>query len=459
MQNGLTPAQAMSRAAELFSANNFKDAQALCEAILRVDARHFYALHLLATIAVLENRFQDAIPIATRAIDIDPRHAEALCNRGAALRALNRFDEALRDYDRALAVMPRYASAWNNRGVALAALNRHPQALEAYERALEVDPDFVRARFNRSLSRLVLGDFERGLPDYEFRWAGSDLQGSARAFRQARWTGREDLRGKTILLYAEQGFGDTIQFCRFVPQVKSRGAKVLLEVQAPLKGLAASLPGVDTVIASGEPLPPFDLHCPLISLALSLGTRVDSIPRDAPYVTAPAERIERWRARLGETAGPRIGLAWSGSTTLKNDHNRSIGLSRLAALRCEGCTLVSLQKDVRDSDRLALDGSAIARFENDIVDFQDTAALVTLMDLVISVDTSVAHLAGAMAKPVWILLPFSPDWRWLLEREDSPWYPTARLFRQRSIGDWGPLIEKVRRELQQFIAAPRQVAQ
>ena len=459
MQKGLTPAQAMSRAAALFGARNFKEAQALCEAILRGDERHFYALHLLATIAALESRWEDCVRLSSRALQTDPHHAEALCNRGAALRMLNRIDAALDDYERALAAEPRYVSAWNNRGVALAALNRHAEALENYERTLEIDPNFDRARFNRSISRLTLGDFEGGWPDYEWSWTGSEMQTAPRAFPQPRWTGREDLRGKTILLYAEQGFGDTIQFSRYLHRVHERGAKILLEVQSPLKSLMSPLSSVDQVFAAGEALPPFDFHCPLISLALSFGTRLESIPREVPYLAASHERIERWRTRLGETTGPRIGLAWSGSTTLKNDHNRSIGLARLTALLSEGCSLVSLQKDVRDSDRPALDGSAIARFENDIADFQDTAALVTLMDLVISVDTSVAHLAGAMAKPVWILLPFSPDWRWLLEREDSPWYPTARLFRQRRIGDWEPVIEKVRRELQQLIAAPQQVAQ
>ena len=449
MQKGLTPAQAMTRAAELFSANNFKDAQALCEGILRVDAGHFYALHLLGTIAVLESRWEDGVGYTSRAIAIDPRHAEVLCNRGAALRMLNRFEEALADYDRALAVMPRYASAWNNRGVALAALNRHREALESYERALEIDPGFARGRFNRAISRLTLGDFEGGLPDYELRWSGSELRTAPRTFAQPRWTGREDLRGKTILLHAEQGFGDTIQFCRYVPLVKERGAKVVIEVQAPLEALLARVAGVDQVIASGKSLPAFDFHSPFASLPLAFGTRVDSIPNDVPYFSALPERVDRWRERLGGTSGPRVGLAWSGSAILRNDRNRSMSLAMLAsAVGNTGCSLVSLQKDVRDSDRGALEGSGIARFESEIGDFEDSAALASLMDVVVCVDTSVAHLAGALAKPVWLLLPFSPDWRWMLEREDTLWYPTARLFRQERIGDWEPVLHRVREELE-----------
>ena len=448
MQKGLTPAQAMTRAAELFSANNFKDAQALCEGILRVDAGHFYALHLLGTIAVLESRWEDGVGYTSRAIAIDPRHAEVLCNRGAALRMLNRFEEALEDYDRALAVMPRHASAWNNRGVALAALNRHSEAIESYERAVELDPNSARARFNRAISRLTLGDFERGLPDYEFRWSVREPHASPRTLPQPRWTGGEDLRGKTILLHAEQGFGDTIQFCRYASLLAARGARVTLEVQAPLVGLLGRMRDVNRIIAAGESLPPFDLHSPLASLPFAFGTRLETIPNGVPYLHALPGRVGLWRQRLGETTAPIVALAWSGSATLRNDRNRSMSLAMLAAaFEGAGCRLVSVQKDVRDSDRDALRGSGMARFENEIGDFDDTAALVSLADVVVCVDTSVAHVAGALGRPAIVLLPFQPDWRWTLDRDASPWYPAMRLFRQPAIGDWPSVIGRVKDEL------------
>ena len=439
----------MSRAAALFNARNFAEAGAICEEILRIDAGHFYALHLLGTIAVLESRWEDGVRLTSRAIQVDPRNAEVLCNRGAALRMLDRFDEALGDYDRALAFMPRYPSAWSNRGVALAAMNRHSDAIESYDRALQIDPNYPRARFNRSISRLTLGDFERGLPDYEMRWTGSEMQMTPRSFAQPRWTGREDLAGKTIFAYAEQGLGDTIQFARYARLLKARGATVVLEVQAPLRKLLARCEGVDHVVVAGEPPPRFDFQCPLASLPFAFGTRKDSIPADVAYLMPEEDPIERWSAKLGEPKGLRIGLAWSGSTALRNDRHRSMSLATLAgAVAGEGRTLVSIQKDVRDADRAALDRFSVLHFEDELTDFDETAALVDLMDVVICVDTSVAHLAGALGQPLWLLLPFSPDWRWMLEREDTPWYPTARLFRQPRIGDWAAVLERIRGELE-----------
>ena len=438
--------QAMQRAAELFQAGRWDEAEALCHEIQRRErGRHFYAWHLLSVIALHRGQHEAAAELATRALALEPRHVDVLCNRGAALRNLGFHEQALADYDAAIAVAPANLAAHNNRGVALAALNRYDEALDAYERALAIDPADARARFNRGLAHLVRGDLKAGFTDFESRWTGSDTQAGPRPMPAPQWSGREPLAGKTILLHAEQGLGDSIQFARFVPQVAERGATVIVEAHGGLGPLLEPLPGISRVIARGDPLPPHDLHCPLMSLALAFGTTLDTIPNAVPYLRAPQGHLARWRERLGERRRPRVGLAWSGSTTLRNDRNRSIPLAQLAALREMPFEFFSLQKEVRPADAAALaSGAPIAGFAAELADFRDTAALVELMDVVISVDTAVAHLAGALAKPVWVLLPWSPDWRWLLGREDSPWYPTARLWRQSRAGDWAGVIERVR---------------
>lgn len=435
---------AMERAARLYAAGDLGGARAACREILRADARYFFALHLLATIAAREERWEECLRYASDALVMDPRNVEVLCNRGAALRMLGRPDEALADYDRALALAPARAEVLNNRGVALAALNRHGEAIECYGAALAVAPDYARAGFNRSVSRMLVGDFDGGWADHEFRWRGGDRPMQPPASRAPRWTGREDIRGKTILVGAEQGLGDMIMCSRYARLLRDRGARVVLEAHAPLVPLLRGLDGADQVIALGEALPPHDYHVPIMSLPLAFGTRVETIPREVPYVSAPPGHVERWRPALASARRPLVGLAWSGSATLRNDRNRSIALPGLEALRDADATFVGLQKDVREADRPHLDtGRRILHFESELADFRDTAALVSLMDVVISVDTSLAHLAGAMGKPTWILLPFSPDWRWLLGRDDSPWYPTARLFRQPRPGEWKGVIGRV----------------
>jgi tetratricopeptide (TPR) repeat protein len=450
----MNPDDAIERAAALFGAGRLGEAQSLCDFILRADPRHFYALHLAGAIALRRGGLEDCVAYATRALEIDPRHVEALCNRGAALRRLNRIDAALADYDRALAVDARSALALNNRGVALAALNRHDEAIASYTASLARKPDDASATFHRGLSRLVSGDFGGGWRDLEARWGGAETQGPARQFAQPQWSGREDVNGKTVLLHAEQGLGDTIHLCRYAALVRDRGAHVVFEAQPALAGLLASLEGVDAVITQGATLPPFDYHLPVMSLPRAFATTLDTIPARIPYLHAPEEHVSRWRARLGEQRAPRIGLAWSGSATLVNDRNRSIALADLEPLRAMEATFVSLQKEVRDADRAALrSATPLLHFGAELTDFRDTAALVSQMDLVISVDTAVAHLAGAMGKPTWILLPFSPDWRWL-GRDDSPWYPTARLFRQPAIGDWQRVIAALAGALREIATTP-----
>jgi hypothetical protein len=266
---------------------------------------------------------------------------------------------------------------------------------------------------------------------------------------QPLWLGEVGIEGKTILLHAEQGYGDTIQFVRYAPMVAERGTTVVLEVQASLKPLLAGLPGVSAVAGRGEALPPFDLHCPLMSLPLAFKTTVDSMPAAVPYLHAPGDRVEKWCGMLPDAKALRVGLAWSGSPKHKNDRNRSIALSRLAPL-CMDRTMqfVSLQRDLRGADAETLGGVPnVFAPGAALQDFADTAAVISLLDLVISVDTGVAHLAGALGKPVWILLPFNGEWRWLADRDDSPWYPSARLFRQPKVDDWESVIARVQQEI------------
>ena len=314
---------------------------------------------------------------------------------------------------------------------------------------LALKPGYAEACWNKSLALLVTGDFKPGWELYEWRWKAETLTTVyERLFSQPLWLGKDPLAGKTILLHSEQGMGDTIQFCRYARLVAGLGARVILEIDASLVGLFQNLEGADLVIARGTPLPPFDCHCPLMSLPLAFRTDLETIPAAVPYLEVGKDRLAKWGARLGEKRAPRVGLVWSGRVLHKNDHNRSLGLAELISHLPAGCQYLSLQKEIRDMDRPVLAShGGILHFEDELVDFGDTAALCELMDVVVSVDTSVAHLAGALGRPVWILLPYMPDWRWLLDRADSPWYPSARLYRQERTGEWSGVLERVQADL------------
>jgi len=388
-------------------------------------------------------RYDEALASHARALAVQPDHAVALNNRGVTLHRLGRLDEALASYDRALAVQPDYAEALCNRGVTLEGLKRFDAALASHADALAVQPDHAEARFFAGMVKLLTGDFGGGWADYEWRWKAESSGISKRDFAQPRWLGEDAIAGRTILLHSEQGFGDTIHFCRYVPLVAARGARVILEVEEPLRELMTGLAGAAKVIAKGDPLPDFDVHCPLLGLPLAFDTRLETVPSDTPYLRAQISR--NWDSRLGTERRPRIGLAWSGSAAHKKDRDRSIGLRALLPLLDADAAFVSLQKDVRAADAEVLEERHdILRFDRELGDFSDTAALVSRLDLVISVDTSIAHLAGALGKPVWVLLTWVPDWRWLLDRDSSPWYPTARLFRQDDTRRWDGAIARVR---------------
>jgi tetratricopeptide (TPR) repeat protein len=390
-------------------------------------------------------RFAEALESCDRAITLRPDFSEAYLNRGSALNALGRLDEALASYDRALALRPDYAEAHTSRGGTLQALWRFDDALQSHERALALRPDFAEAHFNEALCRLLIGDFARGFAKHEWRWDIEKLKFAKSRFAQPLWTGSQDIAGKTVLLHADQGFGDAIQFCRYVPRVAALRARVILEVQEPLHDLMGTLAGAAQVVANGEALPDFDWHCPLLSLPFAFGTTLATVPAEAPYLYASASAIEQWDGRLPPRTRPRIGLAWAGNPAHSNDRNRSITLGAfLSLLDGAEATYVSLQRDIRAADAAVLqERRDILHFSEELRTFAETAALISNLDLVVTVDTSVAHLAGALAKPVWIVLPFTPDWRWLLDRDDSPWYPTARLFRQDGSRQWDGVLRRV----------------
>ncbi|WP_322056674.1 tetratricopeptide repeat protein [Paraburkholderia sp. J63] len=410
------------------------------------------------------------------ALALQPQFPPALFGLGNALAALGRHEEALGHYERAIGLDPKFALAWLALGTAQHALGRHAAALRAFDEAVRVRPDLAAAHLNRALVLLTLGDFRRGLPAYEWRLDPAAREnacgaaGIAHALRAAdvtmaaapsaqipanlaavpRWRG-EPLAGRTLLIHAEQGFGDTLQFVRFVPNVVAlahSGARIVLEVQAPLVPLIAPAAHVAriTLIEQGAPRPAVDLHCPLLSLPLALGTTFDTVPAPMPYLAAPAAYLRKWRGSLGGQAKRKIGLAWSGR--IQKHENRSLPLAALEPLfALEGIDWIVLQPHLSEAEHAALDAHprarTIHRLDGKLEDFADTAAVIERLDAVVSIDTSIAHLAGALGAKLWLMLPFAADWRWFADTDTSPWYPRARLVRQARPGAWDEVVARV----------------
>ena len=448
------------------------------------DSRHVVAWVGRGNAKVTEGRYREAVADYDAAIAIDRNNVDAWTNRGVALQHEGRIAEALASHDRALSLEPRCVNAWDNRASALFLQDRTIEAIADYGRALElephrvgtlcnrsgalralgrideatadldralaIDPAFAEARFGRSTIRLLRGDLRGAWPDYESRLKVREFGHWRRTFDKPRWAG-EPIDGRTLLLHAEQGLGDTIQFLRYARLVAAK-ARVVLEVQRPLLRLAARIGEVAEVVAAGEHLPDFDLHCPLLSLPLAFDTTLETIPRAVPYLDADAAQVAQWRRRLAGLPGLKVGLAWAGGFRPElpiahaMDRRRSVTLAHFAGFAgMPGVSFVSLQKDGPAAQtKSPLDGLVVHDFTDELGDFADTAALVTALDLVISVDTSVAHLAGALGKPVWLLNRFDSEWRWLLDRNDSPWYPTLRQFRHARPGEWEPVLSRVR---------------
>jgi tetratricopeptide (TPR) repeat protein len=439
----------------LFGLRRYDEAVASYDAAIALGVESV-ELHYVRADALRElKRYDEALASLERLLARWPDYAWAHGCRGIVLHELGRFDEGLASHDRAVALLPDSPVTHTNRGIALYKLKRLEEAAASYERAQALQPDFPAGRYAEALYRLVTGDLPLGWEKLESRWEIEPVKGNLRGFVQPQWSGAQDIAGKTVLLHSSDGFGDEIQFCRYAPLVAARGARVIVEVLKPQQELMRTLAGVRQVLARGEPIPDFDLHCTLLSLPRAFGTGLATIPAKTPYLRAAAAAVDSWNARLGPRLRPRIGIAWSGNPMHDNDRNRSIGLAAfLPLLAGADATFVSLHREVRAADAAVLaKRSDILHFGEQLQDYADTAALIANLDLVVSVDTSVAHLAGALAKPVWILLPFMPEWRWLLDREDTPWYPTARLFRQDASCAWDGVIGRVRVALHGYVGA------
>ena len=402
-------------------------------------------------------RPKEALDSYEQAIALKRDFAEAHCNRGNVQRELNQLEAALDSYDQAVGIKPDYAEAYCNSGNLLRDLGRIDAALDSFNRAIAIVPDYAHAHFSRSFVFLLSGALESGWSDFEWRWRMKESVAfhQERNFSQPRWLGQEPIEGKTILLFREQGLGDVLQFCRYTRMVADLGARVILEVPAALSSLLASLDGVAQLVVEGHALPPFDYYCPLMSLPLAFKTTLSDVPSRVPYLRSSAERLQYWRDKLGERTKPRIGLVWSGGFRPNQpelwsvNDRRNIPLAKLAGLKHPDIEYYSLQKGQPAESELSelianrWGGPELRDFTSELHDFADTAALIEQLDLVISVDTSTAHLAGALGKPGWILNRFDTCWRWLLDRSDSPWYPTVKLYRQERPGDWDGVIQRV----------------
>lgn len=478
----LTVDQAMRLALQHHQAGRLKEAEALYQAILNAVPSHAEAMHLSGVlagqtgkyetaierlrraiainpssaayyfnlaVALTDNRQSDeAIEVLRQCLRVEPRHADALNNLGTLLREKGNVAEAIEVYRQAVQLRPD-CEFFNNLSMALTENGLYDEALAAVRRSLELKGDFAEAHWSLALLLLLKGDFELGWPEYEWRWRRTNAPARPHS-AETLWDG-SDLAGSKILLFAEQGFGDAIQFIRYAPLVAARDGRVLLQCRPELSRLLGTAPGVEQVLQPGDAHD--GVHCPLLSLPLVFGTQLETIPAAASYLRADPALAAEWAMKVGGSRRRlRVGLAWAGSATRRRDASRSIALSQLAPLgQVPGVTFFSLQKgDASRQSAAPPAGMDLIDLTAAIADFADTAALIAQLDLVVSVDTSVAHLAGALGKPVWLLLPFWPDWRWMLDRDDSPWYPSARLFRQKAIGEWGEVIERVACALGEF---------
>ena len=410
---------------------------------LRIQPDFAEAHRNLGDILQKQGKYDKAVEAYQRAIQIQPNYAAAYNNLGIAWQKQGKLEQASQIYHKTLVIRPNYPQAYNNLANTLKEQGKLKEAVQAYHKAIEINPDYIDAHKNLGIVLLLQGDFQRGWQEYEWRLKSEDLCVANRA--QTRWNG-SSLSGKTILLYAEQGFGDTIQFIRYVHLLAEYNTEIIVECQSELVPLFKNIGAIKKTIVAGESSPKFDVNASLLSLPGILGTDLNSIPVKIPYLYAKSGS----HTNLETCSEYKVGIVWAGNLKHPNDNNRSVELQQFSVLfDVEACQFFSLQVGSRRDDIIRYYYSnTIIDLGGDFSNFSDTAAAILELDLVISVDTAVAHLAGALGKPIWVLLPFMPDWRWLLERENTPWYPTMRLFRQTDTRNWAEVLQKVRFELE-----------
>lgn len=452
-----TITEALNTALQHHQAGRLSEAEAIYRQILQAQPDHPGAHHLLGMIAYQVGKHDIAVEYVKQAIALNPAVAEFHNNLGTVYLDQDQVEAARPHFATALQLQPDYVEAHYNMGNLLRNEGKFEEAVAQYRQALRLKPDYAGAHWNLSLVLLLTGNFTEGWQEHEWRWAADVGRPWKRDFPQPLWDGT-DISGRTILLHAEQGFGDALQFVRYVPLVAKRGARVVLECQPELKALFKSAKGVKVLVAKGEPLPEFDVHAPLLSLPRIFGTTLETIPAPVSYLSVNSKLAAAWRDRMGGGSKTfKVGVAWSGNPTQGNNRNRSASLDLFAPLgQVGGVTFYSLQKGGAAQEAASPPkGMTLIDLTAELKDFADTAALLNNLDLVVTVDTAVAHLAGAMGKPVWTLLTFAPDWRWLLKRRDCPWYPTMQLFRQERPGDWAGTVARVAGALQDMVRVVR----
>jgi tetratricopeptide (TPR) repeat protein len=429
----------------LLSQKSYHEAEAQVREALRLRSGYVDAQRNLGSVLSGMRRYDEALVEYKKALELDPKTAGIWMDLGSVQRHLRRFDEAKFSCRRAIELNPTAPMEYYNLGVVHLDLCEIEQAIACFRRAVEVKPSAPLPHWGLALALLVDGQYIEGWREYEWRWECTDIFAPRPKFAQPAWAG-DDPTGKRILVYPEQGLGDAIQFARYAPLLSRLGANVTVQCAPSTKRLFATLPGVKAIHCEPEKLPEFDAHCPLLSLPMMLKTTVEAVPAEVPYLFADPDRVAVWERKLAAIPGKlKLGIAWAGNPEHQRDQDRSCGLALLAPLgQIADVALISLQKGPAAAQAATPPpGLMVHDFTAELSDFAETAALIASLDLVIAVDTSVAHLAGALGKPVWTLLAFAPDWRWLLNRTDSPWYPTMRLFRQSVPGDWSAPIQSV----------------
>ena len=446
------PEQLYQRALSLHHAGKLADAEGLYKTLLSYFPNQVEILTTLGILLLQQGRSEAGFQHLKKTLSLNPNQPAALYNMAVELQKLARLDEALACYNQTLKLNPQDINALINRGNTLKDLKQYQEAIVSFERALALQPNIPSAHWNKALTHILLGEYVQGWKEYEWGWQCGE-RGTSRKYSRPTWLGEDPIAGKTILIHPEQGFGDLIQFCRYVPMLETLGAKVILEAPASLVELMASLSSTVTVIKEGEALPNFDMVCPVMSLPLALKTSLETIPASLPYLTVSEAKKQFWQTKLGQKTKPRIGIVWSGSMTNKIDNNlcarRNIPLTELKPLFELPFEFHVLQKDIRPEDKPILDAlTHLHCHQDELQDFADTAAIIQEMDLLISVCTSVAHLSGALGHQTWVLLPYSADYRWMLNKKDSPWYPSIELIRSEKIGDWSDVTHTIIKKLQ-----------